>query len=194
MSGIPLKPRTHPPNWLVNFWGQHQRTWKGHPAFRKDCCCQHPGAFLLKGPPSRRSRLGTGKQTKLVRESSAELALLCLQVLADRRNVRDNYYPTQERPAQPSNIWKEASTQRRARETSSCGCFLRLREDFRPALAPIVNNTSHCSVGSCGAQGIQCKGRVYLPVQTQWHFSKYHLCPLPLTDTHSLARSLAGER
>lgn len=42
-------------------------------------------------------------------QSSEELALVCLQVLADLRNVQDNYYRTQKRPTQPSHIWKEGS-------------------------------------------------------------------------------------
>jgi hypothetical protein len=47
------------------------------------------------------------------RKSSEELALVCLQVLADHKNVRDDFYPTQKRTAQPSHIWREAATQRR---------------------------------------------------------------------------------
>ena len=113
-------------------------------------------------------------------QSSEELALVCLQVLADRRNVHDNYYPTQERPAQPSHIWKEAATQRRTSEISSCGSFLRSGEGLTQALTPFVNKTRHCSAIPFGAQIIQRKGRVHPLAQIEWNFPKYHLCfPLP---------------
>lgn len=89
---------------------------KDQPAFRKDCCCQHSGVFLPVGATFQKQLSGYQEADQVGSQSSEELALVCLQVLADRRNVQDNYYPTQERPAQPSHIWKEAATQRRARD------------------------------------------------------------------------------
>lgn len=108
---------------MVNFWSKHSLTLKDQPAFLKDCCCQHSQVFPPEGATFQMQPSAYQQTDQVGSQSSEELALVCLQVLADRRNVQDNYYPTQERPAQPSHIWKEAATQRRARETSSCGCF-----------------------------------------------------------------------
>lgn len=93
-------------------------------------------------------------------QSSEDLALVCLQVLADLRNVQDNYYPTQERPAQPSHIWKEAATQGRAKERSPAAAQASGR--FNPSSQPcvLVNWGRHSSGISLRVRGIQCTGRV----------------------------------
>lgn len=177
--------------WVGKFLGQTLANLEGSASF--------PGRLLLSALQSLSSEGATfqmqpsGYQQahQVGSQSSEELALVCLQVLADRRNVRDNYYPTQERPAQPSHIWKEAATQRRARETSSCGCFLRLRGRLPRSSHPLCQQHQPLLTVSFRAQGIRCKGRVYLPVQTEWHLAKYHLCSLPLTQTRAHAHARA---
>lgn len=98
MPGTTLSPGTHPGDWLVSF----KLTGKAQPALLKE-----PGSALPERGhipdtavwvPANRARQSAKLQ---------QLALVCLQVLADRRNAPDHYHPTQRRSAaQPSHIWK----------------------------------------------------------------------------------------
>lgn len=122
----------------MRFWGKLGLTLKNHAAFSlRDCGCQHRGGggggFLSQGATLQTRPSGYQQTHQVNPQSSEELALVCLQVLADLRNVQDNYYRTQKRPAQPSHIWKEGSGHTKESETD---LLLPLNSQTRGRLEP----------------------------------------------------------
>lgn len=135
-----------------------------------------PKSLFPKRTPSRLSRLRTSKRTKSVRKVQGSWLWYVYKSLQIAGMFRIIITPP--RSAQPSHIWKEAATQRRARE----------RDLLLWPLSQVpgrLNTSSHpfgeqdqplLSITSYRAQGIVCKARVYPLVQIEWHFSQYHLC------------------
>lgn len=153
--GIALKSCTQPPTELTSFWGiQKLANLEGSTTFLERLRLSAlRGLFPHQGATFQTQPSGYQQADQVGSQSSEELALVCLQVLADRRNVQDNYYPTQECLAQPSHIWKEAATQRRTRDllllqlSQARGRFSTSSRPFceqdQALLSSIVRSTSH---------------------------------------------------
>lgn len=151
---------THPRNWLVSFWGQHELTRRAQPAL----------SALPKGATFQTQPSGYQQTEPVSPQSSEQLALVCLQVLADPRNAQDKYYPTQKLPAQPSHIWEEADTQRRVEERPPLVADPGPREDLSQEL-------SFCEQSRLVGNVFQGTGQPVLResfplVQTQGHVSR----------------------
>lgn len=126
---------THPVNQLPTFLGQTGANLQGSISLlsRLPLSATAEAAFPSRSPPSRPRCPGPSK-TLSSPQSSEELAPVCLQVLANRRNVRIIITPPRSAQPNPTLAHLEGCGHTKKSETSSCGCLARAQGRLNPLL------------------------------------------------------------